>query len=67
MKKSGSCVAQTMKGEGVFVPGFFLRCSILFLSPFPAREGSRSTRSQVKRIFPNSLDRVDDFPVRWYF
>ena len=52
MKKSGSCVAQTMKGEGVFVPGFFLRCSILFLIPFPGK----------RRIPFNEAAGEEDFP-----
>lgn len=52
MKKSGSCVAQTMKGEGVFVPGFVLRGSILFLIPFPGK----------RRIPFNEAAGEEDFP-----
>lgn len=37
MKQSGSRVTQTMKGKGVFLPGFVLRSSILFLISFSGK------------------------------
>lgn len=52
VKQSGSRVTQAMKGEGVFVPGFVLRGSILFLIPFPGK----------RRISFNEATGEEDFP-----